>query len=194
MINELADKNSRKALIERYLEAETTPAEEQRLRDWFARHQAEADEREIALLVGLAAPCASCLPELDETEAEFDRLVAAGGNGSNNGNNGNGRGRRRLRWRAGIAAAAAAAIALFFFLRPAGSKEQPISPVAIAEGIRQIMMLSPDEIETVVATPSGSKAILTAYLKDGRTFSYILTYDTDDGTTSLLAYNHPSTD
>jgi len=191
MINDLADKNSRKALIERYLEAETTPAEEQRLRDWFARHQAEADEREIALLVGLAAPCASCLPELDETEAEFDRLVAAGGNGSNNGN---GRGRRRLRWRAGIAAAAAAAIALFFFLRPAGSKEQPISPVAIAEGIRQIMMLSPDEIETVVATPSGSKAILTAYLKDGRTFSYILTYDTDDGTTSLLAYNHPSTD
>ena len=191
MINDLADKNSRKALIERYLEAETTPAEEQRLRDWFARHQAEADEREIALLVGLAAPCASCLPELDETEAEFDRLVAAGGNGSNKGN---GRGRRRLRWSAGIAAAAAAAIALFFFLRPAGSKEQPISPVAIAEGIRQIMMLSPDEIETVVATPSGSKAILTAYLKDGRTFSYILTYDTDDGTTSLLAYNHPSTD
>lgn len=190
MINDLADKNSRKALIERYLEAETTPAEEQRLRDWFARHQAEADEREIALLVGLAAPCASCLPELDETEAEFDRLVAAGGNGSNNGN---GRG-GRLRWRAGIAAAAAAAIALFFFLRPVGSKEQPISPVAIAEGIRQIMMLSPDEIETVVATPSGSKAILTAYLKDGRTFSYILTYDTDDGTTSLLAYNHPSTD
>lgn len=93
MINDLADKNSRKALIERYLEAETTPAEEQRLRDWFARHQADADEREIALLVGLAAPCASCLPELDETEAEFDRLVAAGG-------------RRRLRWRAGIAAAA----------------------------------------------------------------------------------------
>lgn len=195
MINDLADKNSRKALIERYLEAETTPAEEQRLRDWFARHQAEADEREIALLVGLAAPCASCLPELDETEAEFDRLVAAGGNGSNNGsNNGNGRGRRRLRWSAGIAAAAAAVIALFFFLRPAGSKEQPISPVVIAEGIRQIMMLSPDEIETVVATPSGSKAILTAYLKDGQTFSYILTYDTDDGTTSLLAYNHPSTD
>ena len=193
MINDLADKNSRKALIERYLEAETTPAEEQRLRDWFAQHQAEADEREIALLVGLAAPCASCLPELDETEAEFDRLVAASGNGSNNGSN-NGRGRRRLRWRAGIAAAAAAAIVLFFFLRPAGSKEQPISPVAIAEGIRQIMMLSPDEIETVVATPSGSKAILTAYLKDGRTFSYILTYDTDDGTTSLLAYNHPSTD
>ncbi len=191
MINDLADKNKRKALIERYLEAETTPAEEQRLRDWFARHQAEADEREIALLVGLAAPCASCLPELDETEAEFDRLVAAGGNGSNNGN---GRGRRRLRWRAGIAAAAAAAIALFFFLRPAGSKEEPISPVVIAEGIRQIMMLSPDEIETVVATPSGPKAILTAYLKDGRTFSYILTYDTDDGTTSLLAYNHPSTD
>ena len=189
MINDLADKNKRKALIERYLEAETTPAEEQRLRDWFARHQAEADEREIALLVGLAAPCASCLPELDETEAEFDRLVAAGGNGSNNGG-----GRRRLRWRAGIAAAAAAAIALFFFLLPAGSKEQPISPVAIAEGIRQIMMLSPDEIETVVATPSGSKAILTAYLKDGQTFSYILTYDTDDGTTSLLAYNHPSTD
>ncbi|MBR0224273.1 MAG: hypothetical protein IJL93_08380 [Bacteroidales bacterium] len=183
MINDLADKNSRQALIERYLDADTTPAEEQRLREWFAGHEADADEREIALLVGLAAPCASCLPELDETEAEFDRIVAAA-----EASRRISRRRRRLRWSAGIGAAAAA-IALFFFLRPVGNQEKPLSPVVIAEGIKQIMMISPDQIESVVATPSGSKAILTAYLKDGRTYSYILTYDTDDGTTSLLANN-----
>ncbi|MBR1538587.1 MAG: hypothetical protein IJ636_03675 [Bacteroidales bacterium] len=185
----MEDKDTRRALIERFLNAETTPAQEQRLRDWFARHEADPDEREIALLVGLSAPCASCLPELDETEAEFDRLTTAGGNSSGTGRQRVRRG-RLLRWSAGIAAAAAAVLALVVFLRPAREQEPPISPVVIAEGIRQILLLSPDEIESVVATPSGSKAILTAYLKDGRSCSYILQYDEDEGTTSLFADNN----
>lgn len=185
MINDLADKNSRKALVERYLEAETTPAEEQRLRDWFARHEPDPDEREIALLAGLSAPCASCLPELDETEAEFDRVVAAGEGGAEDSRRMSRRG-RCLR-RGAVIAAAAAALALVLFLRPAREQEPPISPVIIAEGIRQIMLLSPDDIESVVATPAGSKAILTARLKDGRSCSYILQYDEDEGTTSLFA-------
>ena len=71
------DREPRKALIEKYLEAETTPSEEQRLREWFASHPAEGDEREIALLIGLSAPCGHCLPETGEAEAEFDRIVAA---------------------------------------------------------------------------------------------------------------------
>ncbi|MCR5709695.1 MAG: trigger factor, partial [Bacteroidales bacterium] len=74
------DKETRKALIAKYLEAETSPEEERRLRDWFAVHAADEDEREFALLVGLSAPCGHCLPETDDNgaEEEFDRIVLAG--------------------------------------------------------------------------------------------------------------------
>lgn len=61
------DKETRKALIEKYLEAETTPLEEQRLREWFATHPADDDEQELALLIGLSAPCGHCLPETKES-------------------------------------------------------------------------------------------------------------------------------
>lgn len=179
----MKEKQIRSALIERYLNAETTPAEEQRLRDWFARHEPDEDEREAALLVGLDAPCASCLPELDETEKEFDRIVAEGRPAAH-------RRGRRLGWV--LSLAAAAAVALFLLLRPHAAPEKPISPVAIAEGIQQILLLNADDIVSVEAVPSGSKAILTAHMKDGSAFSYILTFNEDEGTTSLLACNNPT--
>lgn len=181
----MEDKQTRRALIEKYLNAETTPQEEQQLRDWFARHEADEDERDFALLVGLGAPCASCLPELDDTDAEFEHLVAAGEKRAD------ARRARTLRWGIGIASAAAV-LALVLLLRPHTETEQPISPIVIAESIQQIMRLGSDEIESVVATPYGSKAILTAHMKDGSSYSYILTYDADEGTTSLLAYQNPS--
>ena len=170
------DKTIRRALIEKYLNAETTPEEERQLRDWYALHEAADDERDVALLVGLDAPCSSCLPELDETEAEFDRIAAGK--------------HKRLRWGIGIAAAASIA-SLVWLALPARQTEKPLSPVVIAEGIKQIMFLSPDEIESVVAKPAGAHAILTAQMKDGRSYSYILTYDEDEGTTSFLAYQNP---
>lgn len=178
----MEDKVTRRALIEKYLNAETTPEEERRLRDWFAGHEADEDERDFALLVGLDAPCASCLPELDLTDAEFDRIMAAGGPGTHGG--------RRRRWFIGLAAAAAVA-AIAWLVLPARHAERPLPPVVIAESIRQIMRLSPDDIESIEARPDGSKAILTAHLKDGSICSYILTYDEDEGTTSLLACQNP---
>ena len=48
----MEDKVTRRALIEKYLNAETTPEEERRLREWFASHEADEDERDFALLVG----------------------------------------------------------------------------------------------------------------------------------------------
>ena len=175
----MEDKATRRALIDKYLNAETTPEEERRLREWFAGHEADEDERDFALLVGLDAPCASCLPELDLTDAEFDRIVTGGIQ----------RPPIRIRWVIGIAAAAAIA-ALVWLALPGRKAEQPLSPIVIAEGIQQIMQLSPEQIESVEARPVGSKAILTARLKDGSSYSYILTYDEDEGTTSLLAYNN----
>ena len=181
----MEDKQIRRALIEKYLNAETDPLEERQLREWFARHEADEDERAFALLVGLSAPCASCLPELDETDAAFGHLVAEGEGQTA------ARRRRWLRWSIGIAVAAAL-LALVLLVRPRTETEKPLSPIVIAESIQQMMQLRSDEIESVVATPSGSKAILTVHMKDGSCCSYILTYDEDEGAMSLLAYQNPS--
>lgn len=123
------------------------------------------------------------LTRLDETEKEFDRIVAEGRPAAH-------RRGRRLGWV--LSLAAAAALALFLLFRPHAAPEKPISPVAIAEGIEQILLLNADDIVSVEAVPSGSKAILTAHMKDGGTFSYILTFNEDEGTTSLLACNNPT--
>lgn len=188
----MEDKNTRRALIEKYLNAETTPEEERRLREWFASHEADEDERDFALLVGLEAPCGSCLPELDDTEVAFDRIMADGANGSGDGLGGRGpiRGRRH-RWLIGLVAAAALA-AIVWLALPSRKTEPSLPPVVIAESIRQILLLSPDDIESVEARPDGSRAILTAHLKDGTSCSYILTYDEDEDTTTLLASQNPS--
>ena len=117
---------------------------------------------------------------LDEGEAAFDRILAEGES------------KRRskiIRWSAVAGAACAAAVALLLWLAPARkAPESPMTPLQIAEGIRQMMLLDIGDIESIVATPSGNSAILTAHLKDGKTCSYILTCNEDEGTTSLLAY------
>ena len=176
-MNTLNDKTARCALIDRYLEAETTPAEERRLREWFATHPADSDEADMALLIGLAVPCANCLPE-EEREKEFDAIVAAPAGWRTNP--------LWHRWALGIATAAAVVTMVLLLFKPA---EKPLDPVVIAENIRQLMYLSPDQIESVTAKPEGSRAILTVHLKDGSTCAYLLTSDEDAGTTSLVACN-----
>ena len=172
------DRETRKALIEKYLEAETTPSEEQRLREWFSSHPAEGDEQEIALLIGLSAPCGHCLPETGDGEAEFDRIVATAESG---------RRRRLARWPLWTAAAAAAVALLLWLVPTRRGAADPLTPIQIAEGIQQMMLLDIGDIESIVATPAGSYAILTAQLKDGNSCSFILTCNEDEGTTSLLA-------
>lgn len=173
------DKETRKALLAKYLEAETTLSEEAQLREWYALHPADEDEREMALLIGLSAPCGHCLPESDEAVAAFDRMMADAPQP---------RKRKTIRWIAGLAAAAALA-GLVLLLKPRTETTPMLTPVQIAEGIRQMMLLEIGDIETIVATPSGDHAILTAYLQDGQTCSYILSYNGEDETTSLFACN-----
>lgn len=176
------DKETRKALIDRYLEAETTPGEEMRLQEWFATHPADEDEREIALLLGLSAPCGHCLPETDDAEAEFDRILEAGDQK---------RRRKVVRWTAIVGAAVAACVALVLWLAPLRpDSDHSLTPIQIAEGIQQMMLLDIGDIESIVVTPTDSYAILTAHLKDGNTCSYILKCNGDEGTTTLLAYTN----
>ena len=114
---------------------------------------------------------------LNDAESEFDWILAKGE-----------KKRRNVRWWALAGIACAAAIALFFWLVPATpSSGEPMTPVQIAEGIQQMMLLDIGDIESIEAVPKDSYAILTAHLKDGSICSYILTYDEGEGTTSLLA-------
>ena len=112
----------------------------------------------------------------DEAAAEFDRIV--------------GRHEKRLRrkrlslWAGGIAAA----MIFVVVFKPMISNETPIDPVMVAEGITGLMNIDSDRIESIVAKPKGSKAIVTAYLQNGETRSYIMTTD-DSGWMTLTAVN-----
>ena len=119
---------------------------------------------------------------LDDAEAEFDRILEAGER----------KRRRRIgRWSAVAGIAAAAAVALLLWLAPARpSAENPLTPIQIAEGIQQMMLLDLGDIENIVVTPMDSYAILDARMKDGNTCSYILKCNDDEGTTTLLAYSN----
>ena len=119
---------------------------------------------------------------LDRSVADFDRILAAGE-------------RRRQRkvvlWSAVAGTAVAAGIALLLWLAPLRPDNPGVmSPVQIAEGIQQMMLLEIGDIDSIVATPYESYAILTAKLKDGSTCSYILKFNDELGTAMLLAYNN----
>ena len=117
---------------------------------------------------------------LGDGEAEFDRILA-----EREWN----RHRRVIRWTAGLGAACAAAVALLFWFIPTRqAAENPLTPIQIAEGIQQLMLLDIGDIDSIVAKPEGSHAILTAHLKDGTTCSFILKCNDAEGTTTLLAY------
>ena len=117
---------------------------------------------------------------LGDGEAEFDRILAERERKLH---------RRIIRWTAGLGAACAAAVALLFWLIPTRqAAENPLTPIQIAEGIQQLMLLDIGDIESIVATPKDSYAILTVRLKDGSTCSFILKCNEVEGTTTLLAY------
>ena len=119
---------------------------------------------------------------LDEGEFEFDRILAEGESK---------RRRKIIRWSAVLGATCAAAVALVLWLVPTHkAQENPLTPIQIAEGIQQMMLLEIGDIDSIVATPKDSYAILTARLKDGSTCSYILKCNDAEGTTTLLAYTN----
>ena len=119
---------------------------------------------------------------LEENAAEFDRLVEAGESKRRG---------RVVRWTGALTLVAAACVALVLWLVPARpSSDNALTPLQIAEGIQQMMLLDIGDIESIVVTPAGSYAILTASLKDGDTCSYILKFNEELGAPMLLAYNN----
>ena len=115
---------------------------------------------------------------LDGAEAQFDDILKAGE-------------RKRQRIIVRLVALAAACIALILWLAPAHqSTDNTLTPIQIADGIQQMMLLDIGDIDYIEAIPTDSYAILTARLKDGSTCTYVLRCDNPDGTTTLLAYTN----
>jgi hypothetical protein len=186
----LTDKNIRKALIERYLTADTDVREEKMLAEHFAGHAPDEDEAAVAKM--LLAEHPEVL--LAEGEREFARLTAemAGHDGARRGSaaeRGRGGkaarpGRRLLLW---SCAAAAAALALFLLLRPASREASPFTPLEIAESLSMISSLGLGDIESATAVPSGANILVTVHLKDGTDLPFIMSKDGDTGSLSLAS-------
>ena len=70
---DIYNKQERKALIERYLEADTTVAEERALAEYYAMNQPDADEAAFAKLVLTGNAALNSLS--NSGEREYDRLI-----------------------------------------------------------------------------------------------------------------------
>lgn len=175
MIN-LNDKQERLALIERYLEADTTVLEERMLAEYYATHQPDADEEPISDLIKMTHPSAS---DMIDT-ADFDRITAR---------------RKPVRMILKWSSVAAAAIILMLVSLHIGHKQlQPenqtaISTMQILEGMEIISKIEVGEIESVKAEPHGSTVVITVKLTDGKERSYSMTCNSDASSLSFTALN-----
>ena len=112
----------------------------------------------------------------DESAAEFDRLAAKGES----------RRRRPLIW--GSMLTAAVALTLTLTILPHGRCE--FSGIEIAEGIERILDLDSEDIDSVTAEPDGGKVILTAHMKDGSRYSYVMSRDEVNSSMKITADNN----
>lgn len=169
---DIDNKQERKALIESYLNADTTIVEERALAEYYATHTADADEKAVAQLILASNPALKCL---SDGEQEFDRIVE--GRHRNIGF------RTSLKWVSGIAAAIALVVIVRGTVLSRLDNQCDITPIEIAQTLNTLMSLSADEIESMTATPCGKNVLITAKMKDNSSSTYILTRDGDALTT-----------
>ena len=208
------DREFYRDLAARYLEADTTAEEEKILAEYLARYAESAEDKALARLLMLehngcsqvsGAPCCadtekdSCMLLSDEAEREFDRLVS-------------GRGPavcrpimrkpvwKRILWYVSLPACAAAiALAVALLHTGSGSDPEPETPFASGKGhldalrlagnMQSLMDIADGHIASVSAVPSGDAALVTARFTDGTSRLYIMTYNGDEGSASLIALN-----
>ena len=176
---DIKDKDTRMALVARYLEAETTVAEEALLAAYYAANEAEEDERAIAQMIRMEHAGAALLSK--EGAKGFDRIVSQTKSKQPKPHI------HRMAWIGG----AAAAIALLLVLNVTLPREAEPSPafttMEIAGYVQQLMNV--EDIETVTASPVKECVLVTATLADGSTKMFIMNKDPEEGSTSMLAIN-----
>ena len=175
---DIKDKDTRMALVARYLEADTTVAEEALLAAYYAANEAEEDERAIAQMIRMEHANEALLSK--EGAEEFDRIVSQTNPKQSRPII------RRIAWISG-----AAAIALLLVLNVQLPQEEvpskAFTTVEIAGYVQQLMNV--EDVETVTASPIKECVLVTATLADGTTKMYIMNKDSEEGSTSMLAIN-----
>lgn len=184
----LNDKEIRHGLIEKFLNAETSPEEEEMLMDKLLSEE-EKTEEEIAVLrlmqiesvsdVKMAAVSVYDDVESHENSKTFDRMT----------------GRRGSRWiLITVCGSVAAAIAAILMLHPsskqAPAQENPFTAIEIAQTLQDMMDLKMEEVESINATPVEEKILVKVQLTDGSSEMYLMTKDSDTGSITLLAFNN----
>lgn len=162
----------RKTLIEKYLNAESSLEEDRMLAEWFSVHKAESDEESVSKILLAEYPEATC----NTAVKEFDAIVATAGRRS-----------RIMKWTFSFAACAAIAVGLGFYFEKARSCD--FNGLEIAQGIEQIMSLNMENVESITARPKGNNVIITALMNDGSTCSYLMSKDAGTSSVSITAMN-----
>ena len=175
MIN-IKDKEARLQLIAKYLEAETTIAEETLLHAYYLENEPEEDEQAIARMI--------CLEHADllsdKGAEEFDRVVSET----------QAKPRKatvRNLWIGGWAAAVTLLLVLNVVTQRKEEPSAAFNTIEIAGCIQQLMMVK--DVTSVTASPVKECVLVTAQLADGTTKMYIVNKDFEEGSTSMLAIN-----
>ena len=178
MIN-IKDKEIRLQLIAKYLEAETTIAEEAMLHTYYMENKADEDEQAIAQMICMEHADADLLSA--EGAEEFDRIVSQTKPKQSRPII------RRIAWISGAAAAIALLLVLNVQLPQEEVPSEAFTTVEIAGYVQQLMNV--EDVETVTASPIKECVLVTATLADGTTKMYIINKDSEEGSTSMLAIN-----
>ena len=177
MIN-IKDKEIRLQLIAKYLEAETTVAEEAMLHAYYMENKADEDEQAIARMICMEHADADLLS--DEGAEEFDRIVSEN----------QAKPRKatiRNLWIGGWAAAVTLLLVLNIVTQRKEEPSAAFNTIEIAGCIQQLMTV--EDVTSVTASPVKECVLVTAQLADGTTKMYIMNKDSEEGSTSMLAIN-----
>ena len=177
MIN-IKDKEIRLQLIAKYLEAETTVAEEAMLHAYYMENKAEEDEQAIAQIICMEHADADLLS--DEGAEEFDRIVSETKAKPRKTN-------VRHLWIGGWAAAVTLLLVLNIVTQRKEEPSAAFNAVEIAGCIQQLM--TAEKVTSVTASPVKECVLVTAQLADGTTKMFIMNKDSEEGSTSMLAIN-----
>ena len=186
----IEDKEYRKALIERYLNADTTPEEERCLRAYYTEVSAvDADEKAVALLINISAPSAEAYSQNNVNE--YNRLF--GGDEAaefklREPDSRQAKKRDIIFKSISTFAACAAAVALFLIFRPKAPSTD-FTPLEIAQSISALAELNSEDVESVAAKPIDGSVIVTVILKDGTRCGFRMMRDGASGEIQLLAMN-----
>ncbi len=184
----IQDKEYRKALIERYLNAEMSLEEEHRLRAYYTEaSEVDDDEKAIARLLNISAPSEQTYSQTKVDE--YDRLFGGGESTEASSKDSASRStkRRSIIFKSLYAfTACAAAVAMILLLWPKAASPD-FTPLEIAQSISALAEFNSGDVESVTAKPRGGGVIVTVVLKNGKYSDFRMARDGETGEIQLLA-------